>query len=198
MPEDPRSRSHGSKHLPDLLEALKGVEGPVLDFGCGEGIFAEASPQYLGLDLNPDAARRVLALGKPALAGDLHRAPIRTRSCGAVLCMNVLHGLADPERVLLEIDRVLSPGGRVYLKNRWHKGGGRPATAGGRLANVLHLHRFRYWNHAWQHPAGRLFLSPNPDGTRGICPSCVRRWFEARGYDVLAPWSQVLVGMKRP
>ena len=106
MREASRPRSHGTKHLPDLLEALQGVEGPVLDFGCGEGIFSEASPKYVGLDLNPDATRQVSTLGKSALAGDLRRVPLRARSCGAVLCMNVLHGLEDPERVLFEIDRI--------------------------------------------------------------------------------------------
>jgi SAM-dependent methyltransferase len=196
MLEEPRSRSHGAKHLPEVREALGGVQGPVADLGCGEGIFAEVSPAYLGIDRDPAQAGRVRALGRPAAAGELLRVPLRDASCGAVLCMNVLHELRDVEGAFREIDRVLRPGGRLYVKNRWHKGGGAPASAAARLSSVLHLHRFRYWNHAWAHEAGRIHVSGNPNGTWGICPSCTRRWLERRGYAVRRPRAQILVAVK--
>jgi hypothetical protein len=82
------------------------------------------------------------------------------------------------------------------VKNRWHKGGGRAPTAAGRLAQALHLHRLRYWDHAWAHGADSIHVSSNPDGSRAICPACVRRWFRSRGYDVREPGGQVMVLVK--
>jgi SAM-dependent methyltransferase len=188
-----RSESHGAKHLPEAAEAL---EGPIVDLGCGEGIFAELSRSYVGLDRDVIAAERVRGLGRAVLVGDVARAPLKSGAFGGALLVNLLHEVGDPEAVLGELDRLLRPGGRFYLKNRWHKGGGRPSGWAGRLARALHLHHFRYWDHGWRHGPGRIHRTPNPDGTWGICPACVQRWFEGRGYAVRRPWSQVLVGEK--
>jgi SAM-dependent methyltransferase len=172
--------------------ALAGVTDWIADFGCGEGIFAGLSSRYLGLDRDGAWASRLVRAGKLAATADIHYVPLRDGSLGGVLCMNVL-GICDPGNVIAEIDRVLRPGGRVYLKNRWHKGSGEPQGFLGRLGRTLHLHHLRFWNHGLAHQEGRIAWVVNANGTRAICPRCVRRFFLQRGYVVDTLSSQVFV-----
>ena len=193
MRDEPRFSSHGARHLPGVRAALGGAEGWVVDFGCGEGIFADVSAKWVGLDRDARWSAGLAAVGRPALTADIHHVPLRDGSAGGVLCMNVLQGVRDPEGVLREILRVLRAGGRAYLKNRWHKGGGDPRGSWERLRKAFHLHHLRFWSHPWGHPEGAVATEMNPDGTRAICPRCVRRFFERRGCAVERVSPQVFV-----
>jgi SAM-dependent methyltransferase len=177
-----RAASHGAKHAQAVERAFDGLDGPIADFGCGEGIFA-GRPGYVGLDVAP---------GTPAsLRADMRRSPLRDGSCAGVLCVNALHAVPDPERVLAEIDRVLRPGGRAYLKNRWYKTAGRRRALGSLLDRCAHQASF--WLHGVSHAPGGVVTRANADGTTAICPACVRRWFAARGYRVDFPATHVAV-----
>lgn len=198
MADPSRSATHAARHEGRIRAALGEAAGWVADLGCGEGLFAGTVGKYVGLDLDLERARGARRRGIPAVVGDVERAPFKDGACGGVLCMNLLHGLPRPDRAVREIDRVLTPGGRAYLKNRWHKGGGDPSGFWARLARALHLHHFRFWNH-FGHPAGGIFAARNADGTWGICPRCVRRFFRGRGYRIEACFSgQVFVLTKGP
>lgn len=177
-----RAASHGARHAEAVEEVFRGLEGPLADFGCGEGIFSDR-PGCVGFDLAADSAALVRA--------DMRRVPLRDGACAGALCVNALHLVPDPLRVLEEIDRVLRPGGRAYVKNRWYKTAGRRRGVGGLLARGAHQASF--WLHGVSHGATALFTRPNPDGTTAICPGCFRRWFETRGYRVEFPATHVAV-----
>lgn len=175
-----RARSHAGRHEKAVEDAFRGLEGPLADLGCGEGLFA-GRPGYVGLDRDPGSAAGVRA--------DIRRVPLRDAACAGVLCVNALHLVPDPLRVLEELDRVLRPGGRAYVKNRWYKTAGRRKGAGSLLARCAHQASFLL--HGMAHGGTALFTRANPDGTRAICPGCFRRWFEDRGYRVEFPATHV-------
>jgi len=110
----------------DLVAGLLTPSTLVLDLGCGRGgVMEELHPRAgLALGLDPDLA----SLRE-------HRAPAMRRVCGLadtlpypngtfdlVCCSWVLEHLADPERALAEVARVLADGGRfVFITpNRRH------------------------------------------------------------------------------
>jgi SAM-dependent methyltransferase len=49
------------------------------------------------------------------IVADLHELPVEDASFGAVLCTEVLEHVAEPDRVLAELARVLEPGGALLL-----------------------------------------------------------------------------------
>jgi 2-polyprenyl-3-methyl-5-hydroxy-6-metoxy-1,4-benzoquinol methylase len=95
--------------------ASEGARRPLalLDAGCGEGIamralLGDASSDVIGLDGSVGAlhvARRV-APARPLAAGDLLALPFPDRRFDAVICMEVLEHLPDPEAGLAELCRV--------------------------------------------------------------------------------------------
>lgn len=182
-----RATSHAARHRAALEALFEGLPGPLADFGCGEGIFA-GRPGYVGLDAAPEAASNVRA--------DVRRVPLRAGSCAGVLCVNTLHLVPEPLRVLEEIDRVLRPGGRAYVKNRWYKTAGRRNAPRSLLARLAHQASF--WLHGLLHGGRPLHIRRNPDGTSAVCPGCFRRWFAARGYRVDRAAAHVMVLEKSP
>jgi SAM-dependent methyltransferase len=182
-----RADSHAGRHAAAVAATFAGLEGPIADLGCGEGIFA--GPRTVGVDRD----RRVLRPG--AAAGDLRHVPLRDGSASGVLCINALHLVPDPERVMEEIDRILRPGGRAYVKNRWYKTPGRRRGLGSLWIRLLHQTRFAL--HAALHGEG-VYRIVNSDGTSALCPACFRRWFASRGYDVRRLARHVVVLQKPP
>ena len=75
---------------------------------------AAAGLAPVGLEYDP--VRAVEALREaPTAAGDAARLPFRTGSIDLVLSVHVLRHLPDPEVVLAEVRRVLTPGGHLVL-----------------------------------------------------------------------------------
>ncbi len=93
----------------------------VLDLGCGGGFMAEAlcerGAAVTGLD--PAAGAIVIAQRHAAetgktiryLTGGGEAIPLASASMDLVVCVDVLEHVADLDRVLAEVDRVLKPGG---------------------------------------------------------------------------------------
>ncbi len=102
-------------------------EGAVLDLGCGTGEItarlAERFPQasFVGVDLEePHLARaraRCAAFESRVRfeAGDALALPYNDNTFDLVVCRHVLQAVPDAARMLVEIRRVLRPGGRVHL-----------------------------------------------------------------------------------
>lgn len=102
---------HAARALP--------AAGLLLDAGCGTGGFLRrvARPGAIGLEFNPDAARRAAEKsGLAVVAGSVNALPLRDASIDAIASLDVLcHMGARPDQLLSESLRVLRPGGRLVL-----------------------------------------------------------------------------------
>jgi len=99
--------------------------GRVLDWGCGHGhaaaAFHEAGMDVVAIDHDPDA-HEVEEIELPRYPGMTAlvtpqpvRLPLPDDSVDAVLSLGVLEHVPDPTGSLLEISRVLRPGGTLYV-----------------------------------------------------------------------------------
>ncbi len=97
-------------------------EGPVLDVGCGGGLFLQMLAErrkvkVVGLDFSLDAAnvawRRA---GVPAVCATLTRAPLAPGSCAAITMFHVLEHLYDPASYLESARELLRPDGRLIVQ----------------------------------------------------------------------------------
>lgn len=105
----------------------------VLDLGCGEGrhiqnLFYQGMINACGLDLDFESARksvegfRYLHLDQDAdkgnwliLTGDCLFLPFKDSSFQVIICSEVLEHLSDYHSALLEMKRILKPGGQLVL-----------------------------------------------------------------------------------
>ncbi len=87
----------------------------VLDAGAGECRYKEffRHAHYIGLDFALGDAS--WDYGKLDVIGDLLHIPIADNAFDAVICTQVLEHVCEPKRVLCEINRVLRPGGHLFL-----------------------------------------------------------------------------------
>ena len=98
-----------------------GESGPVLDVGCGGGLFLrllrERGFSGIGLDFSADAARAAWSVNRaPAALGLLPQAPLRAGSCAAVTMFHVLEHLPSPRSYLQASAELLRPNGRLILQ----------------------------------------------------------------------------------
>ena len=110
---------------------------PILDVGCGDGVFSRMLFNGVIVDaaIDEDAsevrrARRTRCYGEVKV-GRVESLPWEENSVGTVLANGMLHGVRDVESAFAEIHRVLRSGGRLYctvptpectrfqLWNRW-------------------------------------------------------------------------------
>ena len=111
---------------PEFYERVLDVVGPlaglrVLDVGCGDGILLEKAQarwptaELWGVDFvipeRSDSTDRIRAVATD-LRGDL---PFRSHCIDLVLSTETLEHLADPDRCLKEMVRLLRPGGRLLI-----------------------------------------------------------------------------------
>ncbi len=95
----------------------------LLDAGAGEGRFRHffSHTRYTGVDLAVgDVTWDYHSLDA---ISDLVRLPFGCQTFDAALCTQVLEHVPDPLTVLCEIQRVLKPGGKIYLSapQSWHQ-----------------------------------------------------------------------------
>lgn len=92
---------------------------PILDIGCGHGLFIEASPdRIIGLDQNPDSVAICRQKGLTCIEGPCSHLPFADNTVGGVYCSHLIEHLdcKDAQRLVEEIDRVLKIRGRVIIK----------------------------------------------------------------------------------
>lgn len=98
-----------------------GEAGPVLDVGCGGGLFlrmlgAHGMP-VIGLDASIEAAHLAWSYnGVPVFCGDLARAPLSKVSCSVVTMFHVVEHLPDPPAYLHAARALLQPNGRLVVQ----------------------------------------------------------------------------------
>jgi SAM-dependent methyltransferase len=110
-------------HVAFVEQALDNTRarGPVLDVGCGGGLFlrllAERGHPVAGLDLSPEAARVAWRRnGVPATAARLDRAPLRPGTCAGITMFHVLEHVPDPPALLDAARELLAPDGRLVVQ----------------------------------------------------------------------------------
>jgi SAM-dependent methyltransferase len=97
------------------------ARGPLLDAGCGGGLFLgmmrERGWNVLGLDISPQAAGIAWRRQKvPAVCGLLTDAPFPAGSCRTITMFHVLEHLSDPGSYLTAARALLGDGGRLVVQ----------------------------------------------------------------------------------
>lgn len=105
------------------------VPGPVVDLGCGTGLFIDlhdgAVGEYHGLDLSPKMLEvaRAKHPDRRFVEHDIDEPwPIEPESVESVVSLFAFHYSERPERVVTEMIGALRPGGRFFLTlcaTRW-------------------------------------------------------------------------------
>jgi SAM-dependent methyltransferase len=95
-------------------------KGRLLDFGCGGGSYLARMHhqgwQVTGLDISPDAVRRVRdELHLPALVGSLPCWELASGSFDVITMWQVLEHVHAPLEVLQDAHRLLAPGGKLVV-----------------------------------------------------------------------------------
>jgi 2-polyprenyl-3-methyl-5-hydroxy-6-metoxy-1,4-benzoquinol methylase len=110
-------------HVRFVARALResGESGPVLDVGCGGGLFLgmlrKLGHRVIGLDLSTQAAKLAWATHRvPAITGNLGAAPVAPASCAAVTMFHVLEHVLQPQVYLVAAHRLLRPSGRLIVQ----------------------------------------------------------------------------------
>jgi SAM-dependent methyltransferase len=105
-----------------LISELAGVQGKILDAGCGTGGFlrtlAGRRPDLVltGCERDGFAAALARKKGCSVVAGSVHGLPFADRQFDAVVSADVLcHSGVEPHPALLEMRRVLRPGGLLVV-----------------------------------------------------------------------------------
>jgi SAM-dependent methyltransferase len=88
----------------------------VLEIGCGLGLMQDLVDDYVGIDIAWSAGAY---LHKPFLAASATDLPFASSSFDGIWSIWVLEHIPEPERMLLEIERVLKPGGVLFLCAAW-------------------------------------------------------------------------------
>lgn len=102
-----------------LIAALA-LRRPILDVGCGDGLFASIALSErpdIGCDLSMKelSEARARSAYRSLVGGNAERLPFRDASFATVLSNSTLEHVRDVDLVLGEIARVLRPGGRVII-----------------------------------------------------------------------------------
>ncbi len=103
----------------------------VLELACGTGQLSFPLSPYVRLWEATDASSNMIAEAKKRTGSsrlhfsvqDASRLPYASATFDAVVIANALHILPEPDRVLLEIQRVLTPGGWLFAPTFTHAGG---------------------------------------------------------------------------
>lgn len=91
------------------------VQGKVLDVPCGEGrhldYLLKKGLDVYGTDISQDMINKTLALSgidkTKVNLGNIYHLPYEDSHFNTVLCIDALHHLTDPEKVIKELSRVL-------------------------------------------------------------------------------------------
>jgi len=106
-------------HVRFVVRAL--ARGPLLDVGCGGGLFLgmmrERGYTVVGLDFSREAAAIAWKRQRaPAVCGDLADAPLRPGTFAGITMFHVLEHLPDPRAYLSAARELLAPEGRLVVQ----------------------------------------------------------------------------------
>jgi SAM-dependent methyltransferase len=114
----------------EAAEDLERRNGPlagqkIVDLGCGPGFYTEAlravGAEVIPVDNDPAELTMVGPAPEGALIADAGDLPIDDAAVDGVLCSNLLEHTPDQRAVILELERVLRPGGWGYVSwTNWY------------------------------------------------------------------------------
>jgi len=169
----------------DQLEALVRSritrESRVLDLGCGRGGVVELvwREVELAVGLDPDAPSLTehRAPGMPVVRGMGDHLPFANRSFDLIVCVWVMEHLANPLATLVEVRRVLRPGGHFLFltPNLRH-----PVVLANRLGKAMPRLQRRLVPRLY----GRLEADTFPVQYRANTPSSIRALATAAGIGI--------------
>lgn len=115
-----RAAEAAEKEL-DERAGRPGKRRPILDIGCGGGLFLrlmrERGYRVVGLDYSREAAGVAWHTNRvPALGGDVTRPPFAPESFSLITMFHVLEHVSDPVRYVEAVRDLLVPGGRFVLQ----------------------------------------------------------------------------------
>jgi len=119
-----RDELFGDRFHLAAMAAFADRDWTVGDLGCGTGQVSAAIAPFVSRVIAVDASPAMLQAAKKRLhqvdnvelrRGDLEALPIDDTMLDAATLMLVLHHVAQPERALAEVARVLKPGGRLVI-----------------------------------------------------------------------------------
>ncbi|MEN6356211.1 MAG: class I SAM-dependent methyltransferase [Armatimonadota bacterium] len=157
------------------IELMK-EPGRLLDIGCSLGYFVEAANsrgwRASGVEISPYASEEARKMGLEVKTGVLEDADYTDGSFDCVTMWDVLEHVPDPTDHMIEVNRILAPGGMVVI--------GTP--------NLGHS-RFRAQRENWRHlkPAEHIFY---------FTKSSISRLLDKTGFDLVYP--PVMGGRKFP
>jgi len=161
-------------------------ERPILDVGCGEGLFAKilfAEPIDTGIDPNARELERARELGayNELIECYGNAIPKADATYRTVFSNSVLEHIPDLEPVLREVYRVLAPGGRFYFTVPSHRFD--QYTVGNQVLSGVGLRglaaRFRaFYDRFWAH-----YHYYTLDGWQALARKCGFEVVESFTYD---------------
>jgi ArsR family transcriptional regulator len=119
-----RAELFGDRLEVPILAGLLDERWAVGDLGCGTGGLLEALSPFVSRVVGVDSSAAMLAAARRRTAplknvelkrGAMEALPLEDASLDAAMLVLVLHHLAEPLRAILELARVLKPGGRALL-----------------------------------------------------------------------------------
>ncbi len=134
--------SEYAAHMDRYAFAARYSRGVVLDVACGTGygsryLLEAGADLVVGVDRSVEAVRHAAAhFGGPRfVVADGQVLPFQRSVFSSVVCLETIEHVADPDALLRELRRVLTPGGRLILST--------PNYRGGRYLSPFHVHEFR-------------------------------------------------------
>ncbi|MEU6063257.1 class I SAM-dependent methyltransferase [Streptomyces sp. NPDC047082] len=123
LPVDSTDTSQYFSHpRPEIVQVVPESARNVLELGCAAGAMGSAIKQrqncnYIGIEMNSDAAAVAARSLDAVLVGDVETGPLPLpdQSVDCIVCADVLEHLADPWRMLRELRRIIQPGGTIVV-----------------------------------------------------------------------------------
>ena len=103
----------GKRKVPS---GLKNIQGLILDIGAADRWiekYLSTTVNYIALDYPATGLNMYKA--KPSVFADAAQLPFRDEQFDAIVCLEVIEHVPNPQQVLNEISRTLKKGGQVWL-----------------------------------------------------------------------------------
>jgi len=94
-PRRPKKAGKTQEYIAILDTHLRGKYSPILDVGCGEGVYVRLLPSSCGVDINLNRLKRAKKHGATVAQGNLLKLPFTDKTFEASYTMQVLMHIPD-------------------------------------------------------------------------------------------------------